>query len=127
MNEHLTRRNNLLNLYVEFRAAQATANPTEPGRGTDVLFAEKLQIAKTTLSTMKSGSRPIGNKMARQFEALCSKPVGWMDKDHSPLGAVQAGVEIDVFLQLARTKFENATSEERGALMALVSKRSAKA
>lgn len=53
-------------------------------RGLERRFAERLQIQPSYWSQIKSRSRQIGERLARQFEQLCHKPVGWMDQSHGP-------------------------------------------
>ncbi len=51
-------------------------------RGLEGRFAERLQIQPSYWSQIKGRSRQIGERLARQFEHLCHKPVGWMDEPH---------------------------------------------
>ena len=51
-------------------------------RGLEGRFAERVQIQPSYWSQIKSRSRQIGKRLARQFEQLCHKPNGWMDLDH---------------------------------------------
>jgi len=51
-------------------------------RGLERRFAERLQIQPSYWSQIKSRSRQIGERLARQFEVLCHKPNGWMDQPH---------------------------------------------
>jgi hypothetical protein len=53
-------------------------------RGLEGRFAEHVQIQPSYWSQIKSRSRHIGEKLARQFEARCHKPYGWMDQAHAP-------------------------------------------
>ncbi len=41
-----------------------------------------MQIQPSYWSQIKSRSRQIGERLARQFEHLCHKPRGWMDVPH---------------------------------------------
>jgi len=50
--------------------------------GLERRFAERLQIQPSYWSQIKSRSRQIGERLARQFEILSHKPVGWMDVPH---------------------------------------------
>lgn len=52
-------------------------------RGLEGRFAEKVQIQPSYWSQIKSRSRQIGERLARQFEQLCHKPHGWMDQVHA--------------------------------------------
>ena len=51
-------------------------------RGLERRFAECLQIQPSYWSQIKGRSRQIGERLARQFEQLCHKPYGWMDRLH---------------------------------------------
>lgn len=51
-------------------------------RGLERRFAERLQIQPSYWSQIKGRSRQIGERLARQFEQLTHKPVGWMDLPH---------------------------------------------
>ena len=59
-------------------------------RGLEGRFAEKVQIQPSYWSQIKSRSRQIGERLARQFEQLCRKPNGWMDQPHGAKGGVSA-------------------------------------
>jgi len=52
-------------------------------RGLEGRFAERVQIQPSYWSQIKSRSRQIGERLARQFEQLCHKPHGWMDLLHT--------------------------------------------
>ena len=56
-------------------------------RGLEGRFAERLGIQPSYWSQIKSRSRQIGERLARQFEMLCHKPHGWMDKPHGTAAA----------------------------------------
>ncbi len=73
-----TRRLNLLSVFREFSQEQIAAE-RQP-KGLDAAFASKLQISSATWSMAKSGSRPIGEKLARQFEVALNKPALWLDE-----------------------------------------------
>ncbi len=60
-------------------------------RGLEGRFAERVQIQASYWSQIKSRSRQIGERLARQFEVQCHKPNGWMDQIHTH-GAAQAKV-----------------------------------
>jgi hypothetical protein len=78
------RLSNALALFEEFVRATARHADAATLRGLEGRFAERLQIQASYWSQIKSGSRQIGERLARQFEQLCKKPVGWMDQ---PRGA----------------------------------------
>ena len=65
-------------------------------RGLEGRFAERVQIQPSYWSQIKSRSRQIGERLARQFEQLCHKPNGWMDQDHgAPVNPPRASATID--------------------------------
>ncbi len=67
-------------------------------RGLEGRFAEKVQIQPSYWSQIKSRSRQIGERLARQFEQLCRKPNGWMDQPHS----AKANLSADAVAQPGR-------------------------
>ena len=83
------RLDNALALFDEFVRATARQADAATLRGLERRFAERLQIQPSYWSQIKSRSRQIGERLARQFEQLCHKPVGWMDQPH-PDGAAAA-------------------------------------
>lgn len=76
------RLDNALLLFDEFVRAAAAKPDTATLRGLERRFAERLQIQPSYWSQIKSRSRQIGERLARQFEQLCRKPHGWMDVPH---------------------------------------------
>ena len=58
-------------------------------RGLERRFAERLQIQPSYWSQIKGRSRQIGERLARQFEQLCHKPYGWMDRPHDAAAATR--------------------------------------
>jgi hypothetical protein len=74
-----TRLDNALRLFDEFVQATVKHPDAATLRGLERRFAERLQIQPSYWSQIKSRSRQIGERLARQFEQLCHKPVGWMD------------------------------------------------
>jgi hypothetical protein len=58
-------------------------------RGLERRFAEQVLIQPSYWSQIKSRSRQIGERLARQFEQRCRKPTGWMDRPHDDLPAPQ--------------------------------------
>jgi hypothetical protein len=52
-------------------------------RGLEGRFALRVQVQPSYWSQIKSRSRQIGERLARQFEQLCNKPHGWMDQVHA--------------------------------------------
>lgn len=84
------RRANALLLFDEF-VRNTVAHPDAATlRGLDRRFAERLQIQPSYWSQIKSRSRQIGERLARQFESLSHKPYGWMDVSHAPPPAATA-------------------------------------
>jgi hypothetical protein len=86
------RLDNALRLFDEFVHATVKAPDAATLRGLERRFAERLQIQPSYWSQIKSRSRQIGERLARQFEQLNHKPYGWMDEPHdaSPKGAPSA-------------------------------------
>jgi hypothetical protein len=84
------RLDNALLLFDEF--VQQSVRHPDPAtlRGLERRFAERLQIQPSYWSQIKNRSRQIGERLARQFEQLCHKPVGWMDKPHAADEATQS-------------------------------------
>jgi hypothetical protein len=76
------RMDNALALFEEFVRATARHADAATLRGLERRFAERVQIQPSYWSQIKSRSRQIGERLARQFEHLCHKPRGWMDVLH---------------------------------------------
>ena len=76
------RLDNALILFDEFVHATIKHPDAATLRGLEGRFAERLQIQPSYWSQIKGRSRQIGERLARQFEQLCRKPVGWMDEPH---------------------------------------------
>lgn len=76
------RLDNALRLFDEFVHATVKAPDAATLRGLERRFAERLQIQPSYWSQIKSRSRQIGERLARQFEQLTHKPLGWMDEPH---------------------------------------------
>ncbi len=77
------RLDNALLLFDEFVRATVKHADAATLRGLEKRFAERLQIQPSYWSQIKSRSRQIGDRLARQFEPLCHKPAGWMDVPHA--------------------------------------------
>lgn len=77
-----TRLDNALLLFEEFVRVSAATPDLATLRGLERRFAERLEIQPSYWSQIKSRSRQIGERLARQFEQRCKKPVGWMDVPH---------------------------------------------
>lgn len=73
---------NALVLFDEF-VGQTVKHPDAATlRGLERRFAERLAIQPSYWSQIKSRSRQIGERLARQFEQRCHKPAGWLDLPH---------------------------------------------
>ena len=104
-----TRRSNLLKLFSDHVAQRMASSPSEQITGLDREFASMIQVHNTYFSGMKSGARTIGDKLARQIEALCKKDSGWLDEAHEgdrPDGLVK-------FLDLAEKAYLAAPGARR--------------
>jgi len=77
-----TRLDNALALFEEFVRSTVKDPDAATMWGLERRFAERLQIQPSYWSQIKSRSRQIGERLARQFEQLAHKPVGWMDLPH---------------------------------------------
>jgi hypothetical protein len=82
-----TRLDNALRLFDEFVRATVKHPDAATLRGLEGRFAERLHIQPSYWSQIKSRSRQIGERLARQFEQLCHKPAGWMDQRHDDSAA----------------------------------------
>ena len=90
------RLDNALILFDEFVHATIKYPDAATLRGLEGRFAERLQIQPSYWSQIKGRSRQIGERLARQFEQLCRKPVGWMDQPHgTPLAATTPAAPDD--------------------------------
>jgi hypothetical protein len=76
------RLDNALALFEEFVRNTVKDPDIATLRGLERRFAERLQIQPSYWSQIKSRSRQIGERLARQFEQLSHKPHGWMDVPH---------------------------------------------
>ncbi len=85
------RLDNALRLFDEFVRNTIKHADAATLRGLERRFAERLQIQPSYWSQIKSRSRQIGERLARQFEQCCHKPAGWMDQLHGP-GLAGGGV-----------------------------------
>ena len=73
---------NALALFDEFVRATVKHPDAATLRGLERRFAEHVLIQPSYWSQIKSRSRQIGERLARQFEQRCRKPIGWMDVRH---------------------------------------------
>ena len=81
------RLDNALALFDEFVRNTVKDPDAATLRGLERRFAERLQIQPSYWSQIKSRSRQIGERLARQFEQLSHKAHGWMDVPHDTAGA----------------------------------------
>ncbi len=95
------RRTNLLQLFSDYVAERMASAPSQQITGLDREFAALIQVHNTYFSGMKSGSRAIGEKLARQIETLLHKPKGWLDTAHEDAKPE----ELKKFLQLAEKAY----------------------
>ncbi|HEX4509373.1 MAG TPA: hypothetical protein VH328_04815 [Burkholderiaceae bacterium] len=91
MNVASVRLDNALALFDEFVRNTIKHPDAATLRGLERRFAERLQIQPSYWSQIKSRSRQIGERLARQFEQCCHKPVGWMDVPHPAEGGTTPG------------------------------------
>ena len=94
VNITVTRRQNALALFQAY-AEKALAAGAAP-KGLEQAFAATLQISPSMWSQIKS-SRPIGDKLARQIESACERPLGWLDAardDATPSAAERAFLDL---------------------------------
>ena len=71
------RRHNVQTLFQQFAEEQMRAGVAP--KGLEQAFAQRLQISPSMWSQIK-GSRPIGDKLARQIESACRQAPGWLDE-----------------------------------------------
>jgi hypothetical protein len=78
--------------------------------GVEAAFARKLEISQAQWIQLKRRHRSVGEKLARQFEAKCGRPKGWLDESHpATTRRPQASPPL-------KFNLEPATSEERFAV-----------
>ena len=78
--------------------------------GVEAAFARKLEISQAQWIQLKRKHRSVGEKLARQFEAKCGKPKGWLDESHPTTTHRPQASRPPKF------NLEPATSEERFAV-----------
>ena len=115
-NPTITRRRNALALFHAY-AERALAEGASP-KGLEQAFAASLQISPSMWSQIKS-ARPIGDRLARQIEALAGKPVRWMDESHDP---VMMTASEKSFLDLSLRAWRATNSAGRRSLRAYMAK-----
>jgi len=87
------RLDNALRLFDEFVSATVKHPDAATLRGLERRFAERLGIQPSYWSQIKSRSRQIGERLARQFEQACHKPQGWMDRPPGAAAPAQAAAK----------------------------------
>jgi hypothetical protein len=108
----ITRRHNVLALFQEHAEKALLAGA--PPKGMEQAFAATLQISPSMWSQIKA-SRPIGDKLARQIERLCAKPIGWLDATQR---SVSPSPGEAAFLELALAAWRATNGAGRKALRA---------
>jgi hypothetical protein len=106
----LVRRQNALVLFQDY-AEKALAKGVSP-KGLEQAFAATLQISPSMWSQIKS-SRPIGDKLARQIEAMTGRPSGWLDEARTV--ALPSAAEA-AFVELALAAYRSTSAAGRRAL-----------
>ncbi len=106
----LTRRQNALALFQAYAESALAAGA--PPKGLEQMFAAMLQVSPSMWSQIKS-SRPIGDKLARQIEALCARPSGWLD---APQRAASPTAAEAAFQALALAAWRASSNAGRKAL-----------
>ena len=106
----VTRRQNALALFQDY-AEKSLAAGAAP-KGLEQAFAATLLISPSMWSQIKT-SRPIGDKLARQIEAMHKKPAGWLDEERA---AQLSGAAELAFLELAAKAWRATNAAGRRAL-----------
>lgn len=109
------RRQNAISLF-QLYAEEQISEGVQP-KGLEGSFAQLLGISSATWSMAKSGKRPIGDKLARQFEHCAGKPLGWLDEDRPAYGMTQAEQQ---FVALALRAYRGTNSDGRKQLRHLL-------
>ena len=116
-------RNRRLNALALFQAhAERALGGGAAPKGLEQAFAATLQISPSMWSQIKS-SRPIGDKLARQIERHCGKPLGWLDEERaSDLATSAERAFLDLALAAHRATNASGRRELRAQLKAIVAK-----
>lgn len=109
------RKVNAISLFQVYAEEQIAAG-VQP-KGLEGAFAQLLGISGATWSMAKSGKRPIGDKLARQFERCAGKPSGWLDEERPADGMTQAEQQ---FVALALHVYRGTNSDGRKQLRHLL-------
>lgn len=105
------RRANFLKLLEEFRDSHCGGVE----RGAMAAFARYHDMAPSFVSQMKSGSRDIGEVLARQLETRSGKPVRWMDDKRHLIDMSDSG-QVD-FVDVALTLYRASPDHAKDALL----------
>lgn len=114
------RLDNALRLFDEFVAATLKHPDAAALRGLERRFAERLQIQPSYWSQIKSRSRQIGERLARQFEQLCHKPAFWMDQEHGAAGVPGAGAAASAPVDAAASSPSTPQDDDERFIVGLV-------
>ena len=109
------RRLNAQALFQQFAEARIAAG--DAPKGLEAAWAQTLEISSATWSMAKSGSRPIGDKLARQIEARAGVEAGWLDVARQPQGLSPAEQQ---FLALALKAYRGTNAVGRKELKRLL-------
>ena len=103
----------MLALYREYASQQLAIG--DSAKGIEQAFAATLEISPSTWSQIK-GSRPIGDRLARQIEQHARRPAGWLDEEHGEPKAPDAAEQR--FLDLAQRAWRQANAKAKRDLTA---------
>ncbi|TAL65798.1 MAG: hypothetical protein EPN79_11650 [Burkholderiaceae bacterium] len=109
----LHRKNNVQFLFKEFARAAIAADT--PPNGIEKAFAAHIQVHPTMWSQIK-GVRIINDKLARQIEKHCRRPVGWLDYERDEQEKTAADAAEQRFLELAARVWRASNSKGKRAL-----------
>ncbi len=101
----VNRRQNVITLFQQFAEEQMRAGIAP--KGLEQTFAQRLQISPSMWSQIK-GSRPIGDKLARQIEAACRQTAAWLDEERASQGLTASE---QLFLTLALKAWRGTNAE----------------
>lgn len=105
-------------LLTEIRRENLRSLATELGGPTEL--ANKANKSEGQISHLigKNAFKPVGEKLAREFESLCGKPLGWMDKVHGVNEKLLKEVmkQVDTILKEKKKKLDD---DKRGELVSL--------
>ena len=102
------RRTNVQNAFQAFAEEQLGLG--HPPKGLEQTFASLLQISPALWSMVKSGTRQIGDKLARQIEDKLGKEKGWLEQEREPVGLSSAEQH---FLSIALNTYRRLNADGR--------------